>query len=85
MPVIVPTTYVFRVLWTLFNVSPCSVGKLSVPDKVLRTMQFAPVPMSSHDGTNEIWVVLVWSVISDEIAVLNLVRGSGDNSNCRQS
>ena len=75
----------FRVLCTLFNVSPRGVGKLSVPNKVLRTMQFAPVPMGSHNRTNEIWVVLVGSVISDEIAVLDLVRGSGDSSSCRKS
>jgi hypothetical protein len=75
----------FRVFCALLNVRPRSVGKLSIPNKVLCTMQLAPVPMSPHDGTNKVWVVLVWSVVGHEITALDLVRRRSNSSSSGKS
>lgn len=74
-----PTAYMLGVFRALLDISTRGVGKLSIPDKVLCTMQSAPIPVSPHDGADEVRIVLVRSVISDEITALNLVGASGDS------
>lgn len=48
-------------------------------------MQSAPVPVSPHDGANEVRIVLMRSIVGSEIAAPDLIGGSGDSCGCRES
>ena len=48
-------------------------------------MQSAPVPVSSHDCANEVRIVLMRSIVGSEIAAPDLIGGSGDSCDCRES
>ena len=48
-------------------------------------MQSAPVPVSSHDCANEVWIVLMRSIVGSEIAAPDLIGGSGDSCGCHES
>lgn len=41
-------------------------------------MQSTPIPVGSHHGTDEILVVVVRSIVGDEVAGLDVVRWSCD-------
>ena len=60
VPACIPSfTYVLGGVVAGLDVGTGSVGELSIPDEVLGAVQTAPVPVGTHDGTDEVGVVLV--------------------------
>lgn len=78
-------TYMLRVMCAFLNVSPRGISKLSVPNKVLGAMQLAPVPVSPHNGTDEVGVVLVGSIICSKTAALDAMCWRSDCSGRSES
>lgn len=65
----------FRLMGALLDVFTSRFGKLGIPDKVLGTVQTPPVPVGAHDGADEVGIVLVGSIVFDEVARLDLLSG----------
>lgn len=62
----------------LLDVGTSLLGELRVPDEVLGAMKPTPVPVGAHNRANEVRIVLVRSVVVDEVARLDVDRGSGN-------
>ena len=60
------------------DVGTSRVGQLLTPGQILSAVETTPVPVSSHDGANEVGIVLVRRVIVDEAAALDVVGRSSD-------
>jgi hypothetical protein len=71
-----------RRLGALLDVGSSEVRKRRVPHEVLSAMELTPVPVRTHDSTDEIGVVLVRSSVIDEVARLDSVSG---RRNCSSS
>jgi hypothetical protein len=75
----------FRLVRTLLDVSTSKLGELGVPDEVLGAMKPTPVPVSTHHGVDEVRIVLVGSVVVDEVTRLDIDGGSADCRGNRES
>lgn len=78
-------THVLGQVAALGDVTASSIGKALVPDQVLSAVEATPVPVSPHHSTDEVGVIRVRSVIVDEVAGLDLVRGRSNRSGSQQS
>jgi hypothetical protein len=69
----------------LRDVGTSLLGELRVPDEVLSAMKPTPVPVGAHHGADEVRIVLVRSVVVDEVARLDVDSGSGNGRGSRES
>jgi hypothetical protein len=69
-------TYMLGHVGALRYVGTSSVGKVVVPDKILSAVKATPVPVSTHDGADEVGIILVRSRVVEQVAALNVGGGS---------
>jgi hypothetical protein len=69
-------TYMLRHVGALGDVGTSSVGKVVVPDKILSAVKATPVPVSTHDGVDEVGVILMRGRVVEQVAALDVGGGS---------
>jgi hypothetical protein len=69
-------TYMLRHVGALGDVGTSSVGKVVVPDKILSAVKATPVPVSTHDGADEVGVILMRGRVVEQVAALDVGGGS---------
>jgi hypothetical protein len=72
----VANTYMLGHVGALRDVGTSSVGKVVVPDKILGAVKATPVPVSTHDGADEVGIILVRGRVVEQVAVLDVGGGS---------
>jgi hypothetical protein len=72
-------THVCGPLRALLDVGASGFGELGVPHEVLRAVETAPVPVSTHHGADEVGVIGLRRALVSEGAWFDVVRGRCDD------